>query len=594
VKNKEKGFGLIGILVGIAVITVVAGSGFYFLKNTNQTLKDKGGNYNVVDQTEEQAVPISSTPNETIVSNDIRKWYDIGSSTVRHFGVEVKDADISTFQELGDRWAKDKNYVYESGLRQTFLDPETVRIFPHIYVADKSMVWVYATGYGGRFDKTDADPATFSAIPWTYSGKSQGYGKDSDSVYYFSDKVIGADVLTFNFLGDGYAKDKNNVYYGSSTILNSDKQSFIFLGDGYAKDSNNVYHKGKILSGVDSASFTLVDGYAKDKNNVFRWGKILDIEIDPTSFSVVSDVVIKDDKRVYFRDYDVYNLASNVDAGTFEYIGKCKCVEKSCRSYFKDKNNIFIENKPIDLIDTPSFQYIGFYGTVRELPYSVSYSKDLYNVYHSCGLILEDANPSTFNDLGNGYAKDKNTVWYIANVIEEADIPTFTFLEGYYAKDKNYTYNDGEKLIPENWVTSVNDDLGIKFKHPGDWKISETIERTTANGISVTLIRVYSDEIDQTAVYFFKAQGQLSQVESSEIEIIKSDTTKFNVFSSYLNGNQVLKRTDVFKNNECTKTVSLIDKNGFTYGSEIVACPTHPERYDQVRIHIANSLEFLN
>ena len=143
---------------------------------------------------------------------------------------EIVGADASTFQELGDRWAKDKNAVYQEGQKQTYLDSATVKVFPYVYVVDKAGVWVYGTGYYMRVDKTDADPVTFSVI-------SHGYGKDKSHVYFAGAVMERADVATFALVKEDVATNEYGTVYG--------------------KDKNRVYFGGEIIEGVSSASCTV-------------------------------------------------------------------------------------------------------------------------------------------------------------------------------------------------------------------------------------------------------------------------------------------------------------------------------------------------
>lgn len=248
-------------------------------------------------------------------------------------------------------------------------------------------------------------------------------------------------------------------------IQNADVQSFVSLGNKYAKDKNKVYYEGKILADADPNSFTLVDHYAKDMKHVFYDDKILnaEIDIDPSYFVVVGGGAIKDDRRVYFRNYykDSYDLVIRADAPTFQFVGTCASFEKSSRSYFKDKNSVFTQKisegnplNPVSQIDISSFHFFGIYGVAEGVPYySVSYAKDKNNIYSSCGEILDGADVASFADLKDGYVKDKNKVWYLADIISGADVATFTIVRenvaadeygSVYAKDKSNVYFGSE------------------------------------------------------------------------------------------------------------------------------------------------------
>lgn len=64
---------------------------------------------------------------------------------------------------------------------------------------------------------------------------------------------------------------------------------------------------------------------------------------------------------------------------------------------------------------------------------------------------LKNVDPSSFSIFkkGNGqYAKDKNQVFYLKDVIDDADPVTFQVLNNQgYAKDKNHVYLDYQKVI---------------------------------------------------------------------------------------------------------------------------------------------------
>lgn len=460
----------ISIFLFVLVVVSIA-SGAYFL--TKKLIMEQ--------LTSSQTETLSSTNGGEIEDiNVVSDWeyYRVNNNVVYFQDMEIVGADAPTFQELGYMWAKDKNAVYQEGQKQAYLDPSTVKVFPDVYVTDKDGVWVYATGYYMRVDRTDADPATFSVIGY-------GYAKDKNNIYYFAQKIVNAELQSFTLLrgenypsleglaSDWYAKDKNNVYYRSVVIPDADVHTFVFLGNEYAKDNNKVYYEGKILENADANTFSLVDdGYAKDKSHVFYGDKMLTIEIEPASFEVVGGRAIKDSRRVYFQNYyeDRYDLATGVDALSFQHVGTCASVEISNGSYFKDKNHVFIQNfsagnpvNSINQIDISSFQYLGNYSVAEGLPYSVSYSKDKSNVYYSCGEVLNNADVTSFTDLKDGYAKDKNKVWYLADVIDVADAITFQSIGEGYARDKTHVYFVGDFIenVDVATFTLVKGDVDI-------------------------------------------------------------------------------------------------------------------------------------
>lgn len=97
-----------------------------------------------------------------------------------------------------------------------------------VYGADvKSFSTIYTGGYFQEYGKDkshvyyqnslidDADPNTFvPQSPQIYEGCRKGlYGIDSKGVYFKNFKMIGADPNTFKALINGYGKDSNHVYF---------------------------------------------------------------------------------------------------------------------------------------------------------------------------------------------------------------------------------------------------------------------------------------------------------------------------------------------------------------------------------------------
>jgi hypothetical protein len=290
-------------------------------------------------------------------------------------------------------------------------------------------------GYGITRKMVSDAPSTGSNYSPTEQFGKTGYKRNGNDIIFFDTRIEGADARTFAVLGlqeesSHYAKDKSNVYYAGKVIRNADVASFVVVED----------------SSTGRGGF----GYAKDKSHIFRGETMLTVDIDVSSFAVVSSGMIKDSKRVYMQDYykDTldYILLPGADAPTFQSIGLCGCVEVSCSFYYKDKNNIFVGDKPLSSIDVGSFQYFGIYSVQQGMPYSVSYSKDRNTVYGSCGDILKDADQASFVDLKGGYAKDKNKLWYLGSVLPGADRETFQSIAPGYGKDKVDVYYEGARI----------------------------------------------------------------------------------------------------------------------------------------------------
>ncbi|CAF0983573.1 unnamed protein product [Adineta ricciae] len=66
------------------------------------------------------------------------------------------------------------------------------------------------------------------------------------------------------------------VYFANQHVPDARWSDFIDLGQGYGKDSNHVFFMGKIMENVDPFSFQVMDNsYARDHQHVFQHGRIV-------------------------------------------------------------------------------------------------------------------------------------------------------------------------------------------------------------------------------------------------------------------------------------------------------------------------------
>lgn len=307
----------------------------------------------------------------------------------------IINADSKSFIELGNKWAKDTNNVYWEGVAQEKLDSETIAV-SYPYVLDKNNVWFYATSYTQKLELTTIDPKTFSAINWFYS-------KDNNNIYFGSTKMVGADLDSFIPL---------------NVTLNN-LEEYDYKEPLYAKDKNNAYFRGEKIEAVDVMSFVhLGKYYAKDKNSIYLNGRKMNIDINPEYFEIVGKDVIKDNKSVFFSEFNFdinefeYIKASGIDAPSFKFLSSCRCVEGSCGYYFTDDNRVFINKEKNETIDRKSFEIVGSQESNSDMFSDDLYSRDSNNVYINCGDVIEGADPQSFKLLEDGYAEDKNNTYY--------------------------------------------------------------------------------------------------------------------------------------------------------------------------------------
>jgi hypothetical protein len=208
-------------------------------------------------------------------------------------------------------------------------------------------------------------------------------------------------IISFFFVAcnQGYKVDGHRVFYdhwnegtGShhELIFEADSRSFETLDHpNYAKDKNFAYYKGKIIRGADTRSFrSILDYYAVDDYGAFYKDKKIK-GADGKTFQVIEKGPYARDKFDYYYNSCKMNVS---DLPTFQILDE---------SWSKDKQFCFIQAMSDTVFRYPLRESYSF-----EL-LDGGYAKDKYQVYFF-GVIVKEADPSTFKVSGVGKAKDKN------------------------------------------------------------------------------------------------------------------------------------------------------------------------------------------
>ena len=143
--------------------------------------------------------------------------------------------DMASFVPLNvSGFAKDKNGIYYQG---DFIKIDTIgfRVVGVISHDDKPSdyweepIWrTHKQAFRGTKPINISDPATFETV-------SICYFKDKNYLYYYDQKVEGADVATLqkNLANGEFVSDKDNTYYQG--------KPFIYKGERVQQVSNNIY-----------------------------------------------------------------------------------------------------------------------------------------------------------------------------------------------------------------------------------------------------------------------------------------------------------------------------------------------------------------
>lgn len=231
---------------------------------------------------------------------------------------------------------------------------------------------------------------------------------------YIDEYNLNLSPFDFTIISPMHFKSNGHVYFNKIPIDNADADSFQKFISPRLSDKNvlgidqyHVYVGNNIVENADPKTFVFLG--MKENHFSDRSGIATNYE----DFDFTEAYYAKDKNYIYFN----YRVIDGADADSFELLHHL---------YDRDKNFIFYQGKKLENSDADSFI---FYPLSHETSSNVN-------------LIVVQ-----------GYAKDKNQVYYNFAPIKGADSTTFTPLKGYYAKDKNNVYFAG-KIQPKLDVES--------------------------------------------------------------------------------------------------------------------------------------------
>lgn len=237
----------------------------------------------------------------------------------------INDVDIETFEDLGNYYAKDKNYAYFKGRRIIGADAASFTMNEYGIPSDQN--GAYVEGY----IIVGADASTIQKIP------NSPYHKDKYSVYFQEIPLLGSDPKSFKVLKDPssqtqkYGIDQNNFYQTYFPVGNVDVNTLEVIGNGWFKDKDHVIFDNAIVSGLE-----------------------------PKTFQILSDSIVRDDNSVYY----LYRFTSKDDRLTkINNIADTKTFKHLKFAYYADSQNIYymqsdfsrVKMTPLDA-DVKSFE----------------------------------------------------------------------------------------------------------------------------------------------------------------------------------------------------------------------------------------------
>jgi hypothetical protein len=136
-------------------------------------------------------------------------------------------------------YSKDEGRVYYGDVRLEDANPKSFRIVAEWLATDGRYVYFQFSRLEG------ADISTFSI-----DKEDSAIVRDSMNVFMSGVHVVGADPITFHRIGESYYyRDKKAVYYFSSKLTGVDLESFEVIGNswGSARDKHRQYKDGQPL-----------------------------------------------------------------------------------------------------------------------------------------------------------------------------------------------------------------------------------------------------------------------------------------------------------------------------------------------------------
>ena len=304
--------------------------------------------------------------------------------------------DMASFVPLNvSGFAKDKNGIYYQG---DFIKIDTTgfRVVGVISHDDKPSdyweepIWrTHKQAFRGTKPINISDPATFESV-------TSCYFKDKNYLYYYDQKVEGADVATLQkeSIDEEFVSDKNNTYYQG--------KPFIYKGERVQPITANIY---KTTTHV----LRYIGGYDKEKAEDY-FVELPDYFDIPT-LRRLNDFYLIDKNHLYYdeKSYSLRDKDLRVPIPK-ENLSKIKLFEV----LVTDGNKLYEGREPISGYDAATFGVVpghyyyqydknGVYDWGKKLPFRYTnrpeYGKNLFYMDNQSLFIYEDqAYYKTYDD----------------------------------------------------------------------------------------------------------------------------------------------------------------------------------------------------
>ena len=382
------------------------------------------------------------------------------------FSNTLKNADIKSFEALGQYYGKDKNNVYLMGEKIKKADVKTFQViseesFNH-YSKDKNNVYLETYIIEG------ADPKTFEIIK-----EEPSYSKDKKYLYY-SGKKIDEIKDNLKIMSAGVLdiiKNGNRIYANGNRLDIENPENFKIIKNDYYNNPNIIYGKNdkniyviigngqkirsKVIKDADINSFEIMEigAYSRDKNNIyFTYSDVVKMkDVDKDSFTIGEHGFSYDKNSVYFygkkidgispKGFKIVDLAVNSgESVTFALLTDSKNLYKFIYKFDDEEYNL----KKTELavitnvkVDAPSFELVKSYtGSYYRDKDSVFY----YDINKNELRKVEGGDRNSFVEMDNFFAKDNKNVYYLGKQVRNISSEGFKFVGPDIFKNKNGVY----------------------------------------------------------------------------------------------------------------------------------------------------------
>ena len=296
--------------------------------------------------------------------------------------------DMASFARLDvSGLAKDKNGIYYQGdlIKIDITGFRVVGVISH-YDKQSDYYWeepiwrTYKKAFRGTKPIAISDPATFESVTTCYF-------KDKNYLYYYDQKVEGADVATLQkeLADEEFVSDKNNTYYRG--------KPFIYKGERVQQVSNNIYK---------TATHVLRNNAEYDKERAEDYFIELPDYFDIPTLRRLNDFYLIDKNHLYY-DENSYPLGDEDLRVPIpkENLSKIKLFEV----LVTDGNKVYRGKKPLYDYDAVTFGIVpghyyyqydknGIYNWCEKLPFHYinrpEYGKNFFYMDNQSLFVYED------------------------------------------------------------------------------------------------------------------------------------------------------------------------------------------------------------